>query len=332
MFVLTVPVFGCFPDTRDPVRSWSVTSLVLSMKWLQQPELLGAKLSPDWSLLFFPDLKSINNIYMYWLWWAWWATVAAIAVAQGCTCARTSVWELSIQGEVNHTNKTFDGSHVFRLYCEGNVAWEQYFLGSCLPLSQLCGALLWTRVCLLQWWWWWWRLVLGCCSCCLPVVLVAFFCWHLEGGWVGGWEAKKQKKQNRKKQEKHKRSKLKGENSEKRRSKKNEKQDKSRNDKRRKAKRQTRKQPDGSRKTNTPKRSKKSKQEQKKTTIFIHFPCYRSGWASHTRPVAGANCRLIKPSKSSQSRCNVKVVFRYFCWFKSGLDPAATHAPLYDEG
>jgi hypothetical protein len=26
------------------------------------------------------------------------------------------------------------------------------------------------------------------------------------------------------------------------------------------------------------------------------------------------------------------VVFRYFCWFKSGLDPAATHAPLYDEG
>ena len=263
---------------------------------------------------------------MYWLWWAWWATVAAIAVAQGCTCARTIQYrERSTTPIRPLTGAMFSASTVKEMWHGSNIFWV---------VVCLCGALLWTRVCLLQWWWWWrwWRLVLGCCSCCLPVVLVAFFCWHLEGGWVGGWEAKKHKKQNRKKQEKHKRSKLKGENSEKRRSKKNEKQDTSRNDKRRKAKRQTRKQPDGSRKTNTPKRSKKSKQEQKKTTIFIHFPCYRSGWASHTRPVAGANCRLIKPGKSSQSRCNVKVVFRYFCWFKSRLDPAATHAPLYDEG
>ena len=86
----------------------------------------------------------------------------------------------SIQGEVNHTNKTFDGSHVFRLYCEGNVAWEQYFLGSCLPVwsfalneSLFVAVVVVVAVVKVGS-----RLLLLLPSCGIG----CFFCWHLEGG------------------------------------------------------------------------------------------------------------------------------------------------------
>ena len=82
---------------------------------------------------FFPDLKSINNIYIY----TYVLTMMGMMGNCCCYCCCSGLHlckNHSIQGEVNHTNKTFDGSHVFRLYCEGNVAWEQYFLGSCLPV------------------------------------------------------------------------------------------------------------------------------------------------------------------------------------------------------